>query len=206
MPLPPAASSRSPSPPIAPRCRRPPASRARRQATIRISGRDRAEPRARPRARRSRSRSRRRTGSRRRGRRREQRDSATTRRSTGPTIAPKSVIGRSAGALHQDQRAPARGSPRSPRTGARPRPPAPGPASGARAARRARGAGAGDAAPAAELVAVALELRRPLADPGAAVGALGHVGADLRAAAAADDAELRRAHAPRIPRPPQPTG
>ena len=52
-----------------------------------------------------------------------------------------------------------------------------------------------------QLVAASLELRRSLADPGAAIGALGHVGADLGPAAAADDAQLRRAHAPRIPRP-----
>ena len=41
----------------------------------------------------------------------------------------------------------------------------------------------------------ALELRRPLAQPGAAVGALGHVRAHLGAAALADDAELGPASA-----------
>src|SRR5437868_3752298 len=48
-------------------------------------------------------------------------------------------------------------------------------------------------------VAASLQLRRPLAQPGPAVGALGYVGTDLRAAVLADDAELSLAHVPRIP-------
>ena len=42
-----------------------------------------------------------------------------------------------------------------------------------------------------DLVALALEPRGPLAEPVPAVGALGHVRADLGAAAPADDAQLR---------------
>ena len=73
--------------------------------------------------------------------------------------------------------------------------------SGGRRARRPRTLGGALAAEAAalvaaaladpDLVALALEPRRPLADPVPAVGALGHVGADLGAAAPADDAQLR---------------
>jgi hypothetical protein len=52
------------------------------------------------------------------------------------------------------------------------------------------------------LVANALELRRPLAQAGAAVRTLGDVGADLGAAVLADDAELwgRRLHSPQVSR------
>ena len=64
---------------------------------------------------------------------------------------------------------------------------------------RAAPALAAGLARASMLVAAALQLRRALAQPGAAVRALGHVGADLLAAAPADDAQLRRAHAARIP-------
>ena len=49
-----------------------------------------------------------------------------------------------------------------------------------------------------DLVAVPLELRRPLAQPGAAVGALGHVRAHLGAAALADDAQLGRRPSPQV--------
>ena len=45
-----------------------------------------------------------------------------------------------------------------------------------------------------DLVVGALELRGALAQPRAAVGALGHVGAHLRAAALADDAQLGPGH------------
>ena len=56
-----------------------------------------------------------------------------------------------------------------------------------------------------QLVPVALQLRRPLAQPGAAVGALRHVRAHFRAALLADDAQLRwRVHRANIDRGPGP--
>ena len=156
---------------------------------------DRAEPALDRRAGRSRARARRRTGSRGRRRRTARPGSATTRRRPGRRSRrgrsprgwwPRWTIISSAGTS----------SAATVITGARVR------SSRDRGALGEPAAALGGLAAAArapvlahpDLVADALELRRSLAQPGAAVRALGHVRADLGAAALADDGQLGVAH------------
>ena len=173
------------------RARRRRASRARPQpSTSSASAPGRCD--ARSRAGRSPSRGRRRTGSRRRRRRTGPRGSATTPSRPGR----RSPRGRGRrqvdGALddQEDRRDDDRGDVT---TGRAVRSIRRRGAAGRSAALRRRRAARVLADP--DLVADPLELRRPLAQPRAAVGALGDVRAHLGAAALADDGELGAGHA-----------
>ena len=169
------------------------------QPTTSSSGGDRADAALDGRAGRSRSRARTRTGSRRRRRRTARPDSATTGPPTGPTIAPRSnterLVARSTTISSAGTRIAAivatgravRSSVSAARSASRPR---------RSAALRRRRVAPVLAHP--DLVADPFELRRPLAQPGAAVGALGHIRADLGPAALADDGQLGVAHRARI--------